>query len=104
MSKEYKFPDPNDYPAKSPAVLCPFDRVIKLYNQKTNSDAKRISKTVRAWFYQQAHQAGWAGTHFLPEVQSHHGAGCILWSKRQDALQIAITQTTLILFDSSGDE
>ena len=76
--KKLKFPDPRDYAAKDPVVLCPADLVIGLYNQETNSDAKRIAKNLKTWFENEAVSRGWAACKFVPEVQSKHGAGCML--------------------------
>lgn len=107
MARPFKFPDPNDYPLKSPAVLCPADRVINLYNQANGLQAQRISQSVREWFYSSAHHAGWGGAHFLPEVQSNHGAGCILWVGYRgipQSMQLMLTQQTLIIQDSPSED
>lgn len=103
MARNFKFPDPNDYPLKTPAVLCPADRVINIYNQETGEDAKRISKKVREWFFREAHANGWSGGHFLPEVQSQHGAGCILWIAAGKP-KIPGTETMLVLDDSLDED
>jgi hypothetical protein len=73
-----KFPNPNERSIDSPAVFCPAARVLGLVNQSTGGDAKRISKNVREEFTKQAHEKGWDIVGFLPEVQSEHGAGCLL--------------------------
>ena len=102
MARTLKFPDPSDYRPASPAVLCPADRVIGLYKQDTGDAAERLSKKVRMWFASKAHEAGWAGIHFLPEVQSHHGAGCVLWRPPQQVnLQVVVTRQTLVLTDDT---
>ena len=93
-----KFPQPNDYKSAIPAVLCPADRVVGLYNQDSGDTAKRICKKVRKWFFDQAAQKGWAGVHFLPQVQSNHGAGCILWRPPQQInMSVKVTKKTLVL-------
>lgn len=79
MARKYKFPQSDEVTKKDPAVMCPADRVLELYNQDHEKDAARISKKVRTWFTEQAHENGWDGVRFLPEVQSGHGAGCVLW-------------------------
>jgi hypothetical protein len=79
MANNFKFPGPNDYPLKSPAVLCPSERVLNLYNRDSGHRADRVAKTVKIWFSQEAHAKGWAGVGFLPEVQTRHMAGAILW-------------------------
>lgn len=79
MPKLFKFPDPADYPGKHPAVLCPGERVLALYNQTNAPQAERISKKVRSWFVESAHTKGWRGVAFLPEVQTLHSAGAVLW-------------------------
>lgn len=96
--RKFKFPNPSDCKAGQPAMLCPAERVLKLYNQDNGKDAKRISKSVRAWFGTTAEQQGWAGVHFLPEVQSNYGAGCILWPPPpQINISVNITKQTLVL-------
>ena len=57
--KRFKFPDSKSRPANSPAVLCPADRVLHLYNQDHETPAKKISKKVREWFFAEAHSKGW---------------------------------------------
>jgi hypothetical protein len=104
MARRLKFPHPKDYPPKTPAVLCPGERVLGLYNeQHPAKTAQRISKTVRTWFFEQAHAIGWSGLHFVPEVESHHGAGCVLWIAKRQA-SITVEGTMLILADSLDDE
>jgi hypothetical protein len=76
---DFKFPTPRSCKLKDRAVLCTADRIRALYNQETGKDAKRISKNVKKWFAAKAPSHGWAGAHFLPEVQSGHGAGCVLF-------------------------
>lgn len=78
MPRKYKFPAPKDYAAKDPVILCPAERVICLYNQATGKDAKRIAKTMKEWFVNEAKTNGWAACEFTPEVQSKHGGGAIL--------------------------
>lgn len=93
-----KFPNPNKCKPEDAAVLCPADRVIGLYNQNGGDAAKRIAQKVRLWFAAEALKNGWAGVHFLPDVQSKHGAGCVLWlPPRQVNISINITNTTLVL-------
>jgi len=98
----FKFPRPEDYKAAEPAVFCPADRVLALFNQDSSDNAARIAKKVRKWFRKQAHDAGWAGIHFLPEVQSNHGAGCVLWRPpHQINLHVVVTKQTLVLVDDA---
>lgn len=102
-----KFPRPKDYAAKEPAILCPADRVLGLYNQDSGSTAARIAKKVRAWFASQAGQQGWAGVHFLKQVPSIRGAGCVLWRPpAQINVNVKITEKVLVLRaqDDGGDE
>ena len=102
-----KFPRPKDYAAKEPAILCPADRVLGLYNQDSGSTAARIAKKVRAWFASQAGQQGWAGVHFLKQVPSTHGAGCVLWRPpAQINVNVTITKKVLVLRaqEDGGDE
>jgi hypothetical protein len=101
----FKFPTPKSCKLKDRAVLCSAERILALYNQETGSKAKRIGKTVKKWFASQANDLGWAGGHFLPEVQSGHGAGCVLFVPPQKVnIKVEITKTTLVLLAESGDE
>ena|SRR6266498_5259114 len=95
-----KFPVPHDYPAKTPAVLCPADRVISLYNQDSGDIGQRIAKKMKAWFTGEAKKKGWAGCYFLPQVQSAHGAGCILLNPPS----VTITMTSITLQISEKEE
>ena len=54
-----KFPDPGECRQMDKALMCPADRVIGLYNQETGKNAKRIGKTSRSWFTDEAHDHGW---------------------------------------------
>jgi len=101
MPKPFKFPDPNDYGRKDPAVLCPSERVLALYNQGNERQAKRIVKTVKSWFKQEAHTHGWVGIRFLPQVQTGHSAGAILWQAPR--VQVNVTATTLVLIEGDDD-
>lgn len=101
----FKFPTPDSCKLKDRAVLCTSDRILALYNQETSSKAKRISKAVKVWFASQAPSHGWAGGHFLPEVQSGHGAGCVLFVPPQQVnVTIKVKKTTLVLEAESGSE
>ena len=96
--KKWKFPTPADVKPQERAVLCTADRVIKLYNQNNGGKAKRIAKSVRSWFAGEAKKRGWAGVRFLKEVQSAHGAGCILWLPPQQInVTVQVTQEVLVL-------
>jgi hypothetical protein len=68
MGRNLKFPKPENYKPDAPAILCPAERVLGLYNQDSGDTAKKIAKKVRKWFFSEAHEKGWAGVHFLPEV------------------------------------
>jgi len=99
---KFKFPDSKARSANKPAVLCPADRVLKLYNQAHALPAQRIAKKVRDWFFSEAHAKGWNGVHFIPEVQSQHGAGCLLWIE-QIRVNIKITKTMLVLSSTAKE-
>jgi hypothetical protein len=104
MARDHKFPDPKDYPPKFPAVLCPSERVLYLYNQESGKSAKRIAKKVKKWFTEEAHRLGWAGVRFLPEVQTQHSAGAILWQPPSTVnVQITVTKQTLVLAEAEDD-
>lgn len=93
-----KFPNTKSCTRGNRAVLCTADRLIELYNQNSGDSAKRICKKVRAWFAREAKDKGWAGVQFIQEIQSKHGAGCILWLPQgEDKSLIKITSTMYIL-------
>lgn len=101
----FKFPTPASCKLKDRAVLCTAERILALYNQATEKDGRRITKNVKKWFAAEAPKHGWAGGHFLPEVQSGHGAGCVLFlPPPQLNVNIKVTKTTLVLEAESGDE
>lgn len=77
-TKPFKFQKAAERSEAKPAVLCPADRVLNLYNQDSGKSAKKISKKVRDWFTDEAMKDGWDAVGFIPEVQSQHGAGCVL--------------------------
>lgn len=98
---KFKFPDSKECSPNNPAVFCTAERVLNLYNQYHEKEAQRISKRVREWIFEQSHKQGWSGAHFIPEVQSKHGAGCMLWVV-QDRTNIKVTKAVLVLV--SGEE
>ena len=109
MGRNLKFPNPNDRKLAKPAILCPAERVLNLYKQDSGDPAQRISKKVRDWFRNEAHKSGWGGVQFLDEVESNHGAGCVLWlSQQQVSLQVTSTTNQFVLYDETdaddGDE
>ena len=98
MSPSYKFPTPESCKLKDNAVLCTSDRILALYNQSTGKSQRRITQPVKDWFAAEAKLNGWAGGHFLPEVQSGHGAGCVLFvPPREVNVSIEVTEKMLIL-------
>jgi hypothetical protein len=97
-----KFPNTKSCKAENPAVLCTAERLLGLYNQDSGDTAKRISKKVRVWFKKQALDKGWAGVRFIPEIQSAHGAGCVLWLPPQQVnISIKITNNMYVLKSQS---
>lgn len=102
---KFKFPTPKSCKLKDRAVLCTAERLLALYNQENEKDAKRISKAVKKWFVAEAKANGWAGGSFLPEVQSGHGAGCVLFVPPQKVnVNVVVTNTTLVLKAETGEE
>lgn len=103
---KFKFPKPASCKLKDRAVLCTAERILALYNQAVQKDQKqKICKSVKRWFARAAQEAGWAGGHFLPEVQSGNGAGCVLFiPPPQVNVTVNVTETTLVLQADSGDE
>jgi hypothetical protein len=105
MSRNFVFPSPASCKPKDRAVLCTAERIIKLYNQSNTDQAQRISKKVKRWFADTAAKRGWAGAHFLPEVQSGHGAGCVLFLPPTSVnVTVLVKNTTLVLEAQTGDE
>lgn len=102
MAAKFKFPNAKSRSPDKPAVFCPAERVLNLYNQENEKPAQRISKTVRTWFFDKANEHGWNGVHFIPEVQSQHGAGCMLWVT-QNRSNMKVTKAVLVL-ESGSDE
>lgn len=98
--RRFVFPRSEERSRASPTVLCPAERVLALFNQDSGDEAQRITKKVKEWFFEVAHHAGWDGVHFVPEVQSNHGAGCIMWVGFEEGRQIRVTQQVLVLEDS----
>jgi hypothetical protein len=101
VGRRLKFPNPNDYAAKHPVVLCPADRVLGLYEQATGKRAARIAKNLKAWFTNEAKQKGWAGCRFVPEVQSVHGAGAMLLNPLSTKIEV---QQIIIQLPKPGDQ
>ena len=64
MPKPYVFPDPDDRSKNSPYADVPSARVINLYNQSTDSDARRLTEKIRTWFKQEALDLGWDDAEF----------------------------------------
>lgn len=105
MGRRLKFPTPALCKLKDRAVLCTAERILALYNQETGEDAQKIAKKVKRWFSAEAIKQGWAGGHFLPEAQTGHGAGCVLFiPPQQTNIMVTITETTLVLTAERGDE
>lgn len=98
VGRSYKFPTPASCKLKDGAVLCTAERILALYNQATGKSQQRITQPVKDWFAAEVMRHGWAGGHFLPEVQSGHGAGCVLFVPPQQVnVSINVTEKTLVL-------
>lgn len=96
--RKIKFPDPGSCKLKHGAALCDAERVLALYNQATGKTQKRITDPVKQWFVAELLNHGWAGGSFLPEVQSGHGAGCVLFvPPPQVNVNVQVTNETLVL-------
>ena len=67
-------------PPNTPTVTFTAERVLGLYNQNSGASAQRISETVRKWFEAKAREKGWQGVNWPKDVQTGHGAGCVLLS------------------------
>lgn len=101
----FKFPTPESCKLKDRAVLCPAERILDLFNQNHTKPAQRISKRVKTWFVGEAIEHEWAGANFIPNVQSGHGAGCVLFVPPQQLnISVEVKKTTLVLEAESGNE
>lgn len=78
MARPTKFPDAKGRSQNHPAVLCPADRVLALYNEQSGDSAQRIVKKVKTWFEKQAKSQGWADVRWFKDVSTNHGAGCVM--------------------------
>lgn len=96
--RKLKFPTPASCKLKHGAAFCTAERVIGLYNQENGEKRQRITDSIKQWFAAEAMGHGWAGGHFIPEVQSGHGAGCVLFMPPQQVnVAINVTEKTLVL-------
>lgn len=69
-------------------MMCPAERVLKLYNQSTGRGAKRIAKSVREWFAAEAQQAGWAGVHFFQKSNRTTGRAAFSGPHRNNSTSL----------------
>lgn len=96
--RKLRFPSPGQCKRSNLAILCPAERVIGLYNQSHTRPAKKVAAKVRNWFTAEALKKGWAGLHFLPELPSGYGAGCVMWPTPLNlGAIITVTAHTLVL-------
>ena len=102
MPRRFKFPNTKSCKPEHPAVLCTAERLLGLYNQDSGDSAKRIAKKVRVWFAKKALKKGWAGVHFIPEIQSAHGAGCVLWLPPEQ-INLTITVTNELVLKAQNE-
>jgi len=103
MAKKFKFPDPKSCKRNQRAVLCTGERVIAIYNQDSGKAAKRITKKVKVWFAKEAIAKGWIGVHFIVEIQTSHGAGCVLWLPQVGGGNVNVTMNMLVLVHEGSD-
>jgi hypothetical protein len=96
--RKLKFPETKDYGAKDPVILCPGERVIAIYKQETGKKAQRIAKKMKEWFMAEAKRRGWADCRFVPEVESRHGAGCVLLNP----LSVKVTVNQIVIQLQNG--
>lgn len=96
--RNFTFPTPDKAKLKDHSVFCTSDRIIALYNQAHGTDRKRMTDTIKSWFAHEAQSNGWAGGHFLPEIQTGHNAGCVLFTPPNEVnVNVKVTKHTLIL-------
>jgi hypothetical protein len=93
MARQLKFPVAAERSVKAPAALCRNERVVALYNQAHDTDAKRIAKNMRKWFVETAKKNGWDSAVFLPDVETRHSCGCVLYKSSSQTVQISVFLT-----------
>jgi len=96
--RKFKFPTPATCKLRDGAVFCTAERIVALYNQEKEETRQRITDSIKSWFSSEAREHGWAGGYFLPEVQSGHGAGCVLFVPPQQVnVAINVTRETFVV-------
>jgi hypothetical protein len=90
MAPRIKFPAAAERSEKAPAALCSNERVVALYNQEHQTDAKRIAKNMREWFLKTAKERGWDSAVFLPDVETRHSCGCVLYKNLLPSVNINV--------------
>jgi hypothetical protein len=95
MPRPHVFPDPKDRSINDPCVLLNPAKVIGLYNQMSEDDARAsaVTDTVKAWIHEEARQRGWASVEFS-------GSQCLLRSNIQ-LLSNGSVPTPAVLAESS---
>lgn len=101
--RSFKFPDAGDRSPNEPTVHCPADRILALYNQDSGYSAQRLSKAVRQWFSGEAQNNGWHGVHFLADVQSQYGAGCVMYVQFNMGTGAITASSQILITDDSDD-
>jgi hypothetical protein len=98
QGRKFTFPEPGKAKLKDRAVFCTSQRILALYNQAHGEDRQKITITIKRWFATEARKSGWAGGHFLPEIQTAHTAGCVLFvPPSQINVAVTVTAQTLVL-------
>lgn len=76
--EKFVFPTPSNVKVNDNLFWCPTDRVIALYNKAHGEQRQKLTNTVKDWFHQKAKHLGWAGSQFLPDIQTGLMSGCVL--------------------------
>lgn len=98
LGRKFTFPTPGKAKLKDRAVFCTSQRIIALYNQAHGEERQKMTVVIKKWFAAQARQSGWAGGHFLPEIQTGHTAGCVLFTPPTAInVTVEVTKETLVL-------
>lgn len=78
MGRHFKFPDAGDRSPNQPAVMCPAERVLALFNQHSGDKGQRISAKVKTWFTTMSLSRGWGHIWWFEDVLTNRSSGCVM--------------------------
>lgn len=98
QGRNFKFPTPEKVKVSDRTVSCTSDYIINLYNQAHGTERVRMTDTIKSWFIAESQGSGWAGCHFLPDFQTGHSGGCVLFTPpREVNVNVLVNDRTLVL-------